>query len=77
MLQKHSPGDTTLPEHEVLRFQVSKMDSRSDVKLVSSRLIQAIETTLNPSTAQQQRAEAYEVRMTQLFAQRLFVEPNA
>lgn len=60
MLQKHSPGDTTLPEHEVLRFQVSKMDSRSDVKLVSSRLIQAIETTLNPSTAQQQRAEAYE-----------------
>ena len=34
----------------------------SEVELVSLRLIQAIETALNPSTVQQQRAEAYEVK---------------
>lgn len=38
----------------------------SEVEVVSLRLIQAIETALNPSTVQQQRVEAYEVRAESL-----------
>ena len=34
----------------------------SEVEEVSKRLIQAVETALDPSTAQQQRVKAYEVR---------------
>ena len=33
----------------------------SDTEMATSALIQAIETSLNPSTDQQKRAEAYEV----------------
>jgi len=35
----------------------------SEVEVVSARLIQAIETALSPSTVQQQRIEAYEVKL--------------
>ena len=34
----------------------------SEVEDVSKRLIQAVETALDPSTAQQQRVKAYEVK---------------
>lgn len=34
----------------------------SEVEEVSKRLIQAVETALDPATAQQQRVKAYEVR---------------
>ena len=40
------------------------MASSEEVDEVSARLIQAIETALNPSTVQQQRIKAYEVGRT-------------
>lgn len=46
--------------------QFSKMASEgnpSEVAEASTRLIQAIETALNPSTVQQQRIEAYQVQL--------------
>lgn len=42
----------------------------SDTEMATSTLIQAIETSLNPSTDQQKRAEAYEVNNKQLFPTR-------
>ena len=51
-------------KYEAFRRSKMAFTCMPDVELATSRLIQAIETSLNPSTVQQKRAEAYEVNIT-------------
>ena len=53
--------DTTISQHKVLAtVSLSKMAAEQEAAL---RMIQAVETALNPSTTQQQRIKAYEVKL--------------